>query len=118
VNSVTKNDSKEGAPPLRALRSDQVEKILGDDEFLAVEVGNIREQLAGYGIVLARRNIPALSKSELQRLRRHRYADSGLCMYSAQHGKATHGTRCNACYDVNQENLKARRAKARKAKKK
>jgi hypothetical protein len=99
--------------PLIALRVGDVDQILGEDEFLATEVANMRDSLAQYGIVLARRNEPLVSKVEAQRKRRQKHADAGFCMYSKKHGKATHGTRCDACYEVNQVNLRARREKAR-----
>lgn len=114
----TKDVPSKQAParPLIALRVNQVDKILGEDEFLAAEVANMRDQLAEYGIVLARRNEPLVSKVEAQRKRRQQHADAGFCMYSKKHGKATHGTRCTACYEVNQTNVKERREKARQIK--
>jgi hypothetical protein len=114
----TKDSTSKQAParPLIPLRANDVDKLIPKDDVLATEVANIREQLAEYGIVLARRNEPIVSKVEEQRNRRQRHAEAGFCMYSKKHGKATHGTRCDACYEVNQVNVKERREKAREIK--
>lgn len=112
-------NTKEAAPakrPFTILRSNQIDHLLQDDQFLATEVEHLRIELSQYGIVLARRDSPPVSKVEDQRLRRKRHADAGFCMYSKKHGKATYGTRCTACYETNQKNVKERRAKAKQSK--
>jgi hypothetical protein len=108
-------DSTEEERPLLPLRSTQIERLLEAKPKIAEKLLALRPELTEVGIILSRRQpskkSPPLGPLKTQQLRRQERVEAGICIFSAEHGKATNGPRCKNCHDKEMSRRRAARAR-------